>query len=80
MSFYLRFCDLYSHFSPYKSKRTVRWDRQSQGIQNVHNKAKNNPPFYIKGSTNSINMKLQWAGESVCRRVQCFKNYSFGVV
>ena len=35
MRFYLQHCDLYSH---YKSKRTIRWDRQSQGIENVHNK------------------------------------------
>ena len=46
MRFYLRFCDLYSHFSPYKSKRTVKWDRHSEGIENVRNKAKKNiaPP------------------------------------
>ena len=29
-------------YSNYKSKRTVRWDRQSQGIENVHNKVTKN--------------------------------------
>ena len=38
MRFYLQHCDLYHVYSHYKSKRTIRWDRQSQGIENVHNK------------------------------------------
>ena len=74
---------LYSHYSPYKSKRTVRWDRQSKCIENVHNKGTKNinpPSSYRVPLTTYIthyDMKLKWARESVYRRVPVFKKILF---